>query len=70
VGTHQKIAILKQLPTHFKANREKSVGTPFPRVPHHYTLIDVNIGSQKKLFQQEKLKKGDALILINLKQEP
>ena len=69
MGTHQKIAILKQLPTHFKANREKSVGTPFPRVPHHYTP-DVNIGSQKKLFQQEKLKKGDALILINLKQEP
>jgi len=29
----QKIAILKQLPTHFKANRAKCVGTPFPRVP-------------------------------------
>jgi len=29
----QKIAILKQLPTHFKAKREKGVGTPFPRVP-------------------------------------
>ena len=29
----QKIAILKQLRTHFKAKREKGVGTPFPRVP-------------------------------------
>jgi len=29
----QKIAILKQLQTHFKAKREKGVGTPFPRVP-------------------------------------
>ena len=30
----QKIAILKQLPSHFKAIREKGVGTPFPRVPN------------------------------------
>jgi len=29
----QKIAILKQLQTHFEAKREKGVGTPFPRVP-------------------------------------
>jgi len=29
----QKIAILKQLQTHFKAKREKGVGMPFPRVP-------------------------------------
>jgi len=29
----QKIAILKQLPTHFTAKREKGVGTLFPRVP-------------------------------------
>jgi len=29
----QKIAILKQLQTHFKAKREKGVGTPFPHVP-------------------------------------
>jgi len=29
----QKIAILKELQTHFKAKREKGVGTPFPRVP-------------------------------------
>jgi len=29
----QKIAILKQLQTHFKAKREKDVGSPFPRVP-------------------------------------
>jgi len=29
----QKIAILKQLQTHFKAKREEGVGTPFPRVP-------------------------------------
>jgi len=28
-----KIAILKHLQTHFKAKREKGVGTPFPRVP-------------------------------------
>jgi len=28
-----KIVILKQLQTHFKAKREKGVGTPFPRVP-------------------------------------
>jgi len=33
VGTHPKIAILKQLKTNFKAKREKGVGTPFPRVP-------------------------------------
>ena len=29
----KKIANLKQLQTHFKAQREKGVGTPFPRVP-------------------------------------
>jgi len=29
----KKIAILKQLPTHFKAKREEGVGTPFP--PHY-----------------------------------
>jgi len=29
----QKLAILNQLQTHFKAKREISVGTPFPRVP-------------------------------------
>jgi len=28
----QKLDILKQLQTHFKAKHEKSVGTPFPRV--------------------------------------
>jgi len=28
----QKIAILKQFKTHFKAKREKGVGTPFSRV--------------------------------------
>ena len=36
-----KIAILKQLQTHFKTKREKCVGTPFPRVPtplHHWTM--------------------------------
>jgi len=33
VGTHPKIAILKQLQTHFEAKREKGVETPFPRVP-------------------------------------
>jgi len=29
----QKISLLKQLPTHFKAKREKGVGTPFSRIP-------------------------------------
>jgi len=33
VGTHPKIAFLKQLPTHFKAKRQKGVGTSFPLVP-------------------------------------
>jgi len=33
VGTHPKIAILKQLQTHFKTKREKGVGTPFSRIP-------------------------------------
>ena len=33
VGTHPKIAILKQLQSHFKAKCEKGVGTPFPSVP-------------------------------------
>jgi len=28
----KKIAILKQLPTHFQAKREKCLETPFPRV--------------------------------------
>jgi len=36
----QKSAILKHLPTHFKAKREKGVGTPFPSVPSHYTPAD------------------------------
>jgi len=43
VGTHTKqIAILKQLWAHFKAKREKGVGTPFPRVPdplHPWLLL-------------------------------
>jgi len=29
---HKKLAISKQLQTHFKAKHEKGVGTPFPRV--------------------------------------
>jgi len=33
VGTPPRIAILKQLQTHFITKREKGVGTPFPRVP-------------------------------------
>jgi len=32
-NAYKKTAILKQLPTHFKAKREKDVGTPFARVP-------------------------------------
>jgi len=38
----QKIAVLKQLPTHFEARREKGVGMPFPRVPatlHPWILL-------------------------------
>jgi len=37
----QKIAILKQLQTHFKTKREKGVGTSFPHVPaplHPWTM--------------------------------
>jgi len=33
VGTHIKIAILKQLQTHFEAKHEKGVATQLPRVP-------------------------------------
>jgi len=33
VGTHPKIALLKQLKTHLEAKCGKGVGTPFPRVP-------------------------------------
>jgi len=33
VGTHPKIAILKQLQTHFKAKRGKGVGTAVPTPP-------------------------------------
>jgi len=33
VWERTQLAILKQLPTHFKANHEKGVGTLFPRVP-------------------------------------
>jgi len=29
----QKLVLLKQLQTHFKAKHEKGVGTPFARVP-------------------------------------
>jgi len=29
----QKLAILKQLQTHFRAKHEKGMGTPLPRVP-------------------------------------
>jgi len=29
----QKLALLKQLQTHFKAKHGKGVGTPLPRVP-------------------------------------
>jgi len=38
---NQKIAILKQLPTHFEAKHKKHVGTPFPRVlaPLHPWLL-------------------------------
>jgi len=34
---HKKIAILTQLQTHFKAKREKRVGTPFHAFPPHYS---------------------------------
>jgi len=38
VGAHpKKLAILKQLRTNLKLKHEKGVGTPFPRVPAHYT---------------------------------
>jgi len=38
VGTHPKqLAVSQQLQTHIKAKHEKGVGTPFPRVPAHYT---------------------------------
>jgi len=42
VGTHPKIAILKQFQTHFKAKREKGAGTPFAGVPIplHPRLLD------------------------------
>jgi len=33
----KKLAILKQLQTHFNAKLQKGVGKPFPRVPPHYT---------------------------------
>ena len=33
----KKLAILKQLRTNLKTKHEKGVGTPFPRVPPHYT---------------------------------
>jgi len=38
----KKIAVLKQLQTHFNAEREKGVGTPFPRVPAplHLCLLE------------------------------
>jgi len=40
MGMHQKIAISKQLQTHFKAKREKGVGPPFPCVPAPLDLED------------------------------
>jgi len=33
LNASEKIAVLKHLQCHFKAKREKGVGTPFPRVP-------------------------------------
>jgi len=35
----QKIAILKQLPTHFKAKHEKDMRKPLPRLPPHYIPV-------------------------------
>jgi len=58
VGTHHKIAILKQLPTHFKAKRVKGVGTLFPRVPPSLHP-DVSIGSHRKsYFNKKSLRKA------------
>jgi len=48
VGTHP-IAILKQLQTHFKAKREKGVGTPFPRIPPHHNPDDMPDRSRPEL---------------------
>jgi len=39
----QKIAILKQLPTHFKAKREKGVGKPFPRPTTPLNARNMNV---------------------------
>jgi len=39
----QKITILKQLQTHFKAKHEKGVGTPSNRFPPHYTAVKNSI---------------------------
>jgi len=46
----QKIDILKQLQTHFNAQREKGVGTPFPRVPAplHPCATDNQFGFKPK----------------------
>jgi len=50
VGTHTKMAISKQLQTHFKAKPEKGVGTP---IPPHYTLVH-NLLYLSKCFLSNK----------------
>jgi len=43
----QEIEVFKQLPTYFKARREKGAGTPFPRVPaplHPWLCVTSNTG--------------------------
>jgi len=48
----QKIAILKQLQTHFETKREKGVGTPFPCVPAHYTPEPCTLACRRSTFYQ------------------
>jgi len=45
----QKMAILKQLPTHCKTKREKGAGTPFPRVPVS-SLAGPKFGGSKMFY--------------------
>jgi len=53
VGTHQKIAILKELQTYFEAKRKKVKERRSHAFPLHYTL-DVNIGSHRKSYFHKK----------------
>jgi len=62
---------LKQLQTHFKAQHEKGVGTPFPRVPaplHPWLSVKISktdIHYQKRIFKHKSDKLRSCLAMVS-----